>query len=236
MVETTAVAPTASPPPPHCVGRSLGDPSCVVEVARADAVRKGIRLEELTIAWMLVEAAVAIGAGIAARSVLLTAFGVDSIIELISGVVLYRRLKGDSEKLEATATRISAVLLVLLCVYVVVTSLTGLLLRVEPGESLAGIAVSTVALVAMPLLARAKRRVNVVLQSPSLRADIAETVSCAYLAAVTLAGLVLAAVTGWWWIQYAAALVLLVWLVPETREALEEWRHNGLNHGGKGAK
>lgn len=204
----------------------------MVEVARADAVRRGIRLEELTIAWMVIEAVVAIGAGIAARSVLLTAFGVDSVIELLSGVVLYRRLKGDSERLEVTAVRISAVLLVLLCVYVVVTSVAGLLLRVEPSASVVGIAISAVALVAMPLLARAKRRVNVVLQSPSLRADIAETLSCAYLAAVTLGGLVVAAVTGWWWIQYAAALVLLGWLVPETREALGEWRHNGPNHGG----
>lgn len=206
----------------------------MVEVARADAVRKGIRLEELTIAWMVIEAVVAIGAGIAARSVLLTAFGVDSVIELLSGVVLYRRLKGDSDRLETTATRISAILLVLLCVYVLVTSLTGLLLRVVPSASVVGIAVSAVALLAMPLLARAKRRVNVVLQSPSLRADIAETMSCAYLAAITLAGLGVAAVTGWWWIQYAAALVLLGWLVPETREALEEWRHNESNHGGSG--
>ena len=195
-------------------------------------MRRGIRLEELTIAWMVIEAVVAIGAGIAARSVLLTAFGVDSVIELLSGVVLYRRLKGDSERLEVTAVRISAVLLVLLSVYVVVTSVAGLLLRVEPSASVVGIAISAVALVAMPLLARAKRRVNVVLQSPSLRADIAETLSCAYLAAVTLGGLVVAAVTGWWWIQYAAALVLLGWLVPETREALGEWRHNGPNHGG----
>jgi divalent metal cation (Fe/Co/Zn/Cd) transporter len=203
-------------------------------MARAEAVRRGIRLEELTIAWMMIEAAVAIGAGIAARSVLLTAFGVDSVIELLSGVVLYRRLKGDAERLEATATRISAVLLVLLCTYVVVTSLTGLLLRVEPGASAVGIAVAAVALVAMPLLARAKRQVNLVLQSPSLRADIAETVSCAYLAGVTLAGMVVPLVTGWWWIQYAAALMLLGWLVPETKEAVEEWRHNGANHGGKG--
>jgi divalent metal cation (Fe/Co/Zn/Cd) transporter len=195
-------------------------------------MRKGIRLEQLTVGWMVIEAAVAIGAGIAARSVLLTAFGVDSVIELLSGVVLYRRLKGDSDQLEATAVRISAVLLVLLCVYVVASSLTGLLLRVEPAASAVGIAVSALALVAMPLLARAKRQVNVVLQSPSLRADIAETVSCAYLAAVTLAGLVVAGLTGWWWVQYAAALLLLFWLVPETRETLEEWRHNGSNHGG----
>lgn len=197
-------------------------------------MRRGIRLEELTVAWMVIEAAVAIGAGIAARSVLLTAFGVDSVIELLSGVVLYRRLKGDSEHLEATATRISGVLLVLLCAYVVVTSLAGLLLRVAPTESVVGIAVCAVALVAMPLLAWAKQRVNVVLQSPALRADIAETVSCAYLAAVTLAGLVIAGLTGWWWVQYAAALLLLIWLVPEARETLEEWPHNGSNHGGKG--
>lgn len=196
-------------------------------------MRKAIRLEQLTVAWMVIEA-FAIGAGIAARSVLLTAFGVDSVIELLSGVVLYRRLKGDSERLEAKAVRISAVLLVLLCVYVVASSLSGLLLRVEPGASVVGIAVSAVALVAMPLLARAKRRVNAVLQSPSLRADIAETVSCAYLAAVTLAGLVVAGLTGWWWVQYTAALLLLLWLVPETRETLEEWRHNGSNHGDKG--
>jgi divalent metal cation (Fe/Co/Zn/Cd) transporter len=208
----------------------------VVEGARAEAVRKGIRLEELTIAWMLIEAAVAIGAGIAALSVLLTAFGVDSVIELLSGVVLYRRLKGDSEQVETRATRISAILLVLLCVYVLVSSVAGLLLRVEPSASAVGITVAAVALVAMPVLAMAKRRVNVVLQSPSLRADIAETVSCAYLAAVTLAGLVVAAVTGWWWIQYVAALVLLGWLVPETREVIEEWRHNGSNHGGKGIR
>jgi divalent metal cation (Fe/Co/Zn/Cd) transporter len=206
----------------------------VAEVARADAVRNGIRLEQITISWMLIEATLAIGTGIAARSALLTAFGVDSVVELLSGVVLYRRLEAVSEHFEATATRISAVLLVLLCVYVVVTSLTGLLLRVEPGQSLVGIAVAAVALVAMPLLARAKRRVNDVLQSPSLRADIAETISCAYLAATTLAGLLIAGLTGWWWVQYAAALVLLFWLMPETREALEEWRHNGSNHGGKG--
>ena len=204
----------------------MGDPNHVL----VDATRQGIRLEALTIAWMVVEAAVAIAAGIAARSILLTAFCADSVIELLSGVVLYRRLRGAPE---ADATRLSAVLLVLLCMYVVVTSAAGVLLRVMPGESLAGILISGVAIVAMPLLARAKRRVNDVLHSPSLRADIAETISCAYLAGVTLAGLGIAMVTGWWWVQYVAALALLVWLVPETREALQEWRDNGADDGGK---
>jgi divalent metal cation (Fe/Co/Zn/Cd) transporter len=74
----------------------------------------------------------------------------------------------------------------------------------------------------MPLLARAKRRVNHVLESPSLRADIAETISCAYLAADTLTGLSVSMLFGWWWVLYLAALALLIWLVPETWEALEE--------------
>jgi len=204
-----------------------------MDVARSAALRQGIRLEVVTIAWMLVEAAVALVAGIAARSVLLTAFGVDSVIELLSGVVLYRRLSAQSnvERLENLTTRISAVLLVLLIAYVLLSSLAGIALHVIPEGSGVGIAVSLVAVVAMPLLARAKQRVNRVIASPSLRADIAETISCAYLAAVTLAGLSASMLTGWWWAQYVAALALLIWLVPETREALEHWRDNWANKG-----
>ena len=211
-------------------------------VSRTDALRQGVRLETLTVAWMLVEAAVALGAGVLARSVLLTAFGVDSVIELLSGVVLFRRLSAESaglptdevDRLETRTTRISAILLVLLCAYVVVSSAAGLVFRVMPSPSLGGVVVSALAILAMPLLARAKRGVNHVLDSPSLRADIAETVSCAYLAAVTLAGLAVSMLTGWWWVQYVAALGLLAWLVPEAREALEERRHNGHDQGGKG--
>ena len=210
-------------------------------MSRTAALSRGARLEVLTIAWMAVEAAVALGAGFAARSVLLTAFGADSVIELLSGLVLYRRLVAEAgaggkavERMEAGATRISAVLLVLLCLYVALSSVAGLVLRIAPSPSITGIAVCAVAVIAMPLLARAKGRVNRTLDSPSLRADIAETLSCAYLAATTLAGLIAATVTGWWWIQYVAALALLIWLIPETREALEERRHNGASQGDKG--
>jgi divalent metal cation (Fe/Co/Zn/Cd) transporter len=189
-----------------------------MEASRAVAMRRGVRLETLTIAWMLVEAVLSVGAGVAARSVLLTAFGVDSVVELLSGVVLLRRLQGKAG--EAVATRISAVLLIALCAYVVLFSLAGLVLRVMPESSLLGIAVSAVAVVLMPVLAQAKRRVNRVLESPSLRADIAESITCAYMAGATLAGLVVSMATGWWWVQYVAALGLLVWLVPEAREAL----------------
>jgi len=203
-----------------------------MDVTRAAAVGRGLRLEVLTIGWMLVEAVVALGAGIAARSVLLTAFGLDSVVELLSGVVLYRRLKAewqgasaaDVDRLESRTTAISAVLLILLCGFVVFSSIGGLLLRIEPEGSVLGIAVSAIAVVAMPLLAWQKRRVNQVVASPSLRADIAETISCAYLAAVTLAGLAATLLFGWWWAQYVGAFALLIWLVPEAREAFWAWR------------
>ena len=197
--------------------------------ARGAAIERGIRLEVVTIAWMIAEALLAIGAGIAARSVLLTAFGFDSVVELLSGVVLWRRLKFEAqgrsrdgiERMERTAARISGVLLILLCAYVVATSVGGLLLGLKPEGSILGIAVSGAALVVMPLLALAKRRANREIDSASLRADIAETITCAYLAAITLIGIALSSLLGFWWLQYIAAVALLIWLVPETREALE---------------
>jgi divalent metal cation (Fe/Co/Zn/Cd) transporter len=199
---------------------------------RASALRAGVRLEMVTVVWMGIEAVVAIGAGVAARSVLLTAFGTDSLIELISGATLLWRLRaeargGDAGRLETVerrATQISAVLLILLCAYVAVTSAAGVLFRIEPERSWLGLAVSAAAVVAMPWLASRKHLVNRTLQSPALRADIAESATCAYLAAVTLLGVAVAALTGWWWAEYVAAIVLLWWLVPEAREALEAAR------------
>jgi divalent metal cation (Fe/Co/Zn/Cd) transporter len=178
---------------------------------------------------MAAEAVLAIGAGIVARSVLLTAFGIDSVIELLSGVVLLRRLtfeaRGQSperiETMERVTARVSSVLLVLLCIYVVVSSGTGLVAGLKPQGSALGIAVAAVALVAMPLLALAKSRANTQIGSASLRADIAETITCAYMAAVTLAGIALSSWLGLWWLQYVAAIALLIWVVPETREAFE---------------
>lgn len=202
--------------------------------ARGAAVARGVRLEVITVAWMAAEAALAIGAGIAARSVLLTAFGFDSLIELLSGAVLLWLLITESRgaslhrvaRLELTTTRISAVLLILLCVYVVATSVVGLATGLKPEGSILGLAVAGVAVVVMPLLAAAKSSVNRVVESAALRADIAETATCAYLAGVTLAGVGLSTFLELWWAQYVAALTLLIWLVPETREALEgaHWR------------
>jgi len=200
--------------------------------SQAHAARQAVRLEIVTVIWMALEAALAIGAGVAARSVVLTAFGVDSVVELLSGTVLAWRMSVEAggagidrvDRVERRATMAAAVLLVLLCAYVVISSAGGLLLGIRPDGSVLGIVVAAVAVIGMPLLAWAKRRVNRRLQSAALRADIAETVTCAYMAGVTLAGVALSMLPGAWWLQYVAALALLIWLVPETKEALEAAR------------
>lgn len=203
-----------------------------IDVARSVAVRSGVRLELVTVAWMAVEAALAIAAGVAAHSVLLTAFGADSLIELISGITLLWRLRSEAsdgdidavEAVELCAIWASAVLLVLICLYVLVTSVAGLIFRVEPEISWLGIGVSAAAVLIMPLLAWRKRVANRTIESSALQADIAETVTCAYLAGATMLGVLLSALTGWWWIQYLAAFTLLFWLQREAREALEKAR------------
>jgi divalent metal cation (Fe/Co/Zn/Cd) transporter len=204
-------------------------------VERGAAVRVGVRLEVFTVGWMAIEAVLAIGAGIAARSVLLTAFGFDSVIELLSGVTLLWWLSAEArgsgtahiEGMERRATQISAVLLVLLCAYLVFTGVGGLVLRLHPQGSVLGVGVSAAAVVVMPFLAWRKRRVNATLDSAALRADIAETLTCAYMAAATLAGTALNLLAGWWWAEYVAALALLVFVVLETREAVEAAREKG---------
>jgi len=181
---------------------------------------------------MAFEAVLAIGAGVAARSVLLTAFGFDSVIELLSGVTLLWWLSAEArgsgtshlEGMERRATQISAVLLVLLCGYLVFVGVGGLVLRLHPGGSVLGVAVSAAAVVVMPLLAWRKRRVNLTLGSAALRADIAETLTCAYMAVATLAGTALNLLAGWWWAEYVAALALLVFVALEAREAIEAAR------------
>ncbi len=191
-----------------------------------------LRLEWVTVVWMALEAILAIGAGVAARSVVLTAFGVDSVVELLSGVALLWRLSAERkdggeeqvERIERRTTQVSAVLLVLLCAYVVLSSLAGLALGIRPESSPLGLAVAGAAVVVMPLLAFGKLRANRTLRSAALRADVAESATCAYMAAVTLVGVALSMATGLWWLQYAAAAALLIWLIPETREAIEAAR------------
>jgi len=194
-----------------------------------------VRLELLTVGWMAVEAAIAIGAGVAAGSVLLTAFGLDSVIEVLSGGVLAWRLQyettGQSATriagTERTATRISAVLLVLLCAYLMFVGAAGVLGHRQPEGSLVGVGIALAALIVMPVLGFAKRRVNRVLDSAALHADIAETATCAYMAMAALLGTLANLWFGLWWVEYGAALGLLYFLIREAREAVEAaWGDN----------
>jgi divalent metal cation (Fe/Co/Zn/Cd) transporter len=192
-------------------------------------VRTGIQIELVTVIWMLVEASVAIGAGIVARSVLLTAFGLDSVVELVTGAVLLWRLvaeaRGDTldrvARAEKRAAWVVGVALIVLCLYIVATSTLSLLTQTRAESSAVGIGLALVAVVGMPLLAWRKRAIAAPLGSAALRGDAACSMTCAYMAGALLVGLLLNALLGWWWADSIAALALLYWLIPEAREAIE---------------
>ena len=194
---------------------------------RAEAVSRALRLELVTIVWMTVEATGAIAAGLAARSTLLLAFGIDSVIELVSAGVLYRRLRLEAagadtcrvEAIEARAGKIGGTLLFVLAAYVVATSGYKLLHRGGAGESYVGLAIAAVAAVGMPILARAKIRAADEIGSRALRADAMETFTCGYMSWVLLVGLGANALFHWWWLDGVGALVLVPFLIKEGREA-----------------
>jgi divalent metal cation (Fe/Co/Zn/Cd) transporter len=178
---------------------------------------------------MVIEAAVAIRSGFAARSLTLTAFGVDSVIELLSACVLLWRLNVElrlggefPEATEHRAARIGALLLAVLSLYVVVSGVWRLWLGEGQYFSLPGLILAAVALPLMYFLARAKLRLAEALPSASLRADAVESVACAYLSGIVIIGLLAQLALGAWWIDGASALLLVPFLIREAREAWEE--------------
>ncbi len=192
---------------------------------RARAVRRGIHLEYLTIAWNCLEGLIAIGAGLLAGSIALVGFGLDSFIEVSSGALLLWRLGRDRdtrgrEDAERLALRLVGVLFFALAAYVGYEAVTSLAGREEPRESIAGIALAAASVIAMPLLARAKRRVSGRIGSGAMAADAKQTEFCMYLSAILLAGLVLNAVLGWWWADPTAALVMTPVIAREGVQAL----------------
>jgi len=197
------------------------------DATRVAALGQGVVLEGVTVGYNALEGVIAIAAGLAAGSVALTGFGIDSVIEVTSGVVLWWRLRAErrSSKLgpavEARAARWAGALLLALAVYIVAESGRRLLTGDRPGESVVGIVLTALSLIVMPLLARAKLRVAASLGSRALRADAHETIVCAWLSATTLVGLGLNAGLGWWWADPVAALTMVPLI---TREGLEAWQ------------
>jgi divalent metal cation (Fe/Co/Zn/Cd) transporter len=192
------------------------------EAIRDAAVRRGRRLEYFTVGWNLIEAAVALGAGLFAGSIALIGFGIDSLIETSSGAVLLWRLQEgeEGEKRERMALKLVGISLLALAAYVAIDATKGLILKDPPEESLLGIILAAVSLTVMPLLARAKRKVAAKLNSQALVADSHQTDICAYLSAILLLGLGFNALFGWWWADPGAALAMVPIIVKEGLEAL----------------
>jgi len=196
---------------------------------RLNLIRRAFRLEWFTAGWMLIEAAVAIGAGLAARSLSLIAFGADSLIELVSAGVLLWRLNVElrqgaefPESVERRASRISAALLFVLAAYVVVNAAYGLWRHEGQEFSTPGLILAVVTIPVMWWLARAKMRVADQIGSRALRADAVESITCGYLSGVVVLGLIAQLfMPGWWWVDSAASLAIVILLIKEACEAWE---------------
>ena len=183
-------------------------------VDRTRLARLGRRLEYFTIGWNVLEGVIAVIAGMAASSISLVGFGIDSFIEVSSGVALLWRMNvdADTDRREANdrfALRVVGVCFLALAVYVAYGSINDLVRRWAPDHSLPGIILSCVSLFVMRPLARAKLKVSSALGSAAMHADARQTDFCVYLSAILLAGLVLNAIFGLWWADPLAALIMV---------------------------
>jgi divalent metal cation (Fe/Co/Zn/Cd) transporter len=193
--------------------------------ARADLVARSRRLNLATLAYNALEGVIAIASGVAAGSVALIGFGIDSGIELTASVVALWRLDADAdharrERAERISHRIIGALFVALALYVTVDASLALWNREAPGESPVGIALAAASVLVMPYLARAKRRVGIALGSRALTAEATQTSLCMWLSAILLGGLLINAVVGWWWADPVSALAMVPIIAKEGAEGL----------------
>ncbi len=186
----------------------------VPEEVRRKNLTKGLNLEVFTIGWNILEAVVGMLAGVAAGSVALVGFALDSVVEASSGTILYGRLRAEAvanrsaEDLEKRAVRMVAVAFLALAFYVAGRSLFDLTRGNAAQESPVGIGLAVASLVVMPLLASRKRKVARQLDSRAMKADSTQTWLCTYLSGFLLAGLLLNAMFGWWWADPIAGLAI----------------------------
>jgi divalent metal cation (Fe/Co/Zn/Cd) transporter len=196
---------------------------------RPRLLSRALRLEYLTVGWNMVEGGVAIAAAIAAGSVALMGFGIDSFVESASGAVLIWRLlaerratnEGRIEDVERRAQKLVAASLALLAVYIAWDSITSILAGERPQPSIVGMVLAAVSLAVMWWLAREKRRVGVALGSRAMTADAFQTDACFWLSLFLLVGIGANALFGFWWADPLAALGMTMFI---GREALEAWR------------
>jgi divalent metal cation (Fe/Co/Zn/Cd) transporter len=191
---------------------------------RAARVRSGLRLEYFSLFWNVLETAVGLVAGLAAGSVALIGFGLDSVVESSSAGVLIWRLRSegksdhDIEVIERRAVRLVAAAFFVLAAYIGVKATFDLVQQNHPEESLVGIVLAVVSLIVMPLLAARKRQAALDLDSRAMHADSSQTTLCTYISAVLLFGLLANWLLGWWWADPVAGLGIALLASKEGHE------------------
>ena len=197
-------------------------------VSRARTLRHALRLEYLTVGWNILEGVVAVAAALAAGSVALLAFGIDSFVECASGAILIWRLRAEKvvkdpaaiARLDRRAHQLVGVSLFALAAWVVFDASKALYMREHPESSMVGMVLLVISIAVMYWLAMAKRRAAAVLKSRALEADSFQTSACFWLSIVGLGGIALNAAFGFWWADPVAALGIAALLVKEGREGL----------------
>src|SRR5438132_3572925 len=200
--------------------------------ARAHALQFALLLTYITLGWMTIEGTASLLLGWASKSLLLEAFGIDSVIELFSAAVLLWRLRVEAggastaehvDVVERRAARLIGYSLYALVAYVILNSGYGLFIAkriTDTHESVWGILIGLVAKIGMPILAAYKLKVAAHLNSRALRADAIESITCGYLSIVLMIGLAATWLLGWWWLDSVAALALIPLLINEARGAI----------------
>lgn len=203
----------------------------VSDLARVNLLRRGMRLEYLTVGWNLVEGTIAVSAATAAGSVALLGFGLDSFVESASGLILLWRLSRERrdpsistegiKRLDRHARRWVGCTLILLATYIAVDAGLALWNSQRPEASLVGLILVSLSIAVMWWLARTKAATARELESRALEADSFQTMACWWLSIVTLVGIGFNATLGWWWADPVAALGVVVLAV---REGVESWK------------
>jgi divalent metal cation (Fe/Co/Zn/Cd) transporter len=217
LLQLTSVA-----PPPPAAARAAPPPLDPAE--RERLVRRARQLAWGGNAWHFIEFAIAVGAGIAAGSIALIGFGVDSLIESLAGFIIVWRFaarRAHSETAERRAQQLVAASYLILVVYIVVEATRSLIGGDHPEASWVGIGLAAFTAPTMPLLAAAKRRVGHKLNSAAIVSEAEQNQICAYLSIALLVGLLANALAGWWWADPLAALVIAA---VAAKEGIDSWR------------
>jgi divalent metal cation (Fe/Co/Zn/Cd) transporter len=187
--------------------------------------RRARMLAGLSVTYNVIEAVIAITAGLVAGSVALVGFGLDSVVEVSSGlIILWQFSHRIPESRERQALRLLAFSFFALAAYVGFESARALIFGSDPDASTVGIVLAAASLVVMPLISYAQRRTGTALGSNAVYADGTQTLLCTYLSAVLLVGLLLNATLGWSWADPIAGLIIAA---VAAREGLEAWRGEG---------